>query len=804
MTAAARHRLALTASVVSLLVLTVLLASLWFYSRLRASLPRLDGIVLLPGISSTVTVTRDANGVPTLNGASRVDLARALGYLHAQDRFFQMDLLRRQAAGELAELFGADALPLDKAARVHGFRKLAGEVIDRAAPVERELIEAYADGVNAGLADLGDKPFEYIVLRSDPRPWSPEDSVLVIYAMTLTLKDDQGRYEHSLATLRDTFGQAAMDFFAPLMQEGDASLDGSVGSPARIPGPQAIDLRREQPAVSSLRSDDDSRLDMPLAGSNSFALAASRSASGGALLASAMHLTLPVPNTWYRAQLEWAGNRVTGVTLPGLPTIVAGSNSHVAWSFTNAPVDTSDLAIVQVFSSELSGLYWIGRDLVPVERRHETILVKGDDPVEIDIPWTVWGPIVGKDATTRPLALHWIAHNPEATDLTLGRLETAPDVDTALSIARRAGIPAQNFLVAGSDGRIAWAIAGRLPDRSGFDGRVPVSWSYGDRTWQGLLSPEEVPAVLDPTEGQLWTANNRILGGDALSILGDGGYGRPARARQIENALSGLRGAQPADLLRIQLDDRALFLSRWRELMLSILGPENVSSSRSRQALRAEIERWDGRASVGSTSYRIVRDWRRAVARLALDPIFARCFEIDSGFSWGDFDYEPALWAIVSEKPPHLLSPRFGSWETLLLAAADEVSNSLASIGLTPAQATWGRRNTLQMVHPLAAALPSIISDRLGMPAEELPGDNDMPRVQGPDFGASERFVVSPGHEEDGISQMPGGQSGHPLSPFFRAGHETWVRGEPAPFLPGPATHTLAFRPPGPVRRGSE
>ena len=215
MTPAVAKRFRLLASALSVLLLVGALAAGGFYFRIRASLPRLDGATTVAGLGAPVTVERDAQGVPTLRGQSRADVSRALGWLHAQERFFQMDLLRRSSAGELAELFGKAALPRDRATRMHGFRKLAQRVLAQLSPAERTQLDAYTAGVNAGLAALGDKPFEYLVLRTTPQPWRPEDSILVVYAMTLDLQDEVGLHEQTLMTLRDKLGDEAVAFFAP-------------------------------------------------------------------------------------------------------------------------------------------------------------------------------------------------------------------------------------------------------------------------------------------------------------------------------------------------------------------------------------------------------------------------------------------------------------------------------------------------------------------------------------------------------------------------------------------------------------
>lgn len=788
------------ASIVSVLVLLAALAAAWFYFQLRASRPQLDGAAPLPGLQAAVSVERDALGIPIVRGGSRADVARALGYLHAQDRFFQMDLLRRSAAGELAALFGPRALPADQAVRVHGFRPIARQSLALDTSANRQLIEAYTAGVNAGLAALGQVPFEYLVLRADPQPWQPEDSYLVIHAMALSLQDSSGSYERTLTLLRDTYDPTVAAFFAPLLTPADAALDGSTAPLPPIPPPAKIDLRRRAAAPVTSRGGAEF---LP-AGSNAFALAGSRTASGAALLANDMHLRLGVPNTWYRATLVWPASaepaagksmqQVTGFTLPGTPGVVVGSNGHIAWGFTDALADTSDVVVIEPNIIDRS-LYKRGEENIEFGRRTEVIEVKGGQPVSLEVQTTVWGPVIGTGEKNRPLAYRWIMHEPGAVNYALLGLESATTVDAAVALAHVSGIPAQNLVVADAAGSIAWTIAGHLPKRVGYSGRFPVAWTYGDRYWEGFLPPAEVPVIRQPASGQIWTANARPVGDAALAVLGDGGYEKPPRAAQIRDALTPLAQAKPRDLLAIQLDDRALFLGPWQELLLRTLTPEIVAQKKSRAALRAQVEKWEGRASVDSVSYRLVRSFRDQVADLVLDPIFAPCIERNGQFNWRKFNYEEPLQALLRDKPAHLLNPTFTRWDDLLVAAADAVVTDLEQTGEPLAQATWGRVNTSLIQHPLSRAFPRWLTGWLDMPAEPLPGDSNMPRWQSQSFGATQRMVVSPGREAEGITHMPGGQSGHPLSPYYRAGHEAWMKGEPTPFLPGPVRHTLTLKP---------
>lgn len=800
----AAKRLRLLASAVSVLLVLAVLVAGWLYWRIRSSLPQLEGTVARSGVSARVTVARDAAGVPTIRGENRADVARALGWLHAQERFFQMDLLRRSAAGELAELFGRRAVARDKANRIHRFRQVAQESLRQASAQERTVIEAYTAGVNAGLAALGAPPFEYTVLRATPRPWTGEDTFLVAFAMWLDLQDETAGYERSLKALRDTLGEPAVALFAPIVTPDDAALDGSRAPLAPIPGPRVVNLRnRRSAALPPLSAEAyaafSASVDPVTPGSNALALTGNRTAgSGGALLASDMHLSHGVPNIWYRSVLEYGGRRVAGVTLPGVPVVVVGSNGDVAWGFTVAYADTVDLVEVGVNSISRQLYTAPGHDsLIQMEKVKEIIRVKGDDPVALEFSTTVWGPLVGTSDYERPLALRWVAHDPQATNLGLLALEEARTVDDAVAVAHRAGVPTLNLTVADRRGDIAWTIAGRVPKRIGFDGRQPVSWSFGDRKWDGYLTGAEIPVVRgaeSAVPGAIWSANQRHVGGEALARLGDGAYRRAARAAQLRDRLQPLQQAKPQDLLALQLDDRALFLERWHTLLLRTLTPAASAGNASRLALRAAVEKWEGRASPDAVSYRLTREFRIAVLGQLLRPLFAPCVEEYPDFDWREFQIEPAVWALLEQRPEHFLPQPFAKWDDLLLAACDDVSRALEQQGVAPAKATWGAYNTVRIRHPFSSSL-SWLAPWLDMPALPLPGGDDLPRAQSRTNGASERLVVSPGREHEGLFHMPGGQSGHPLSPYYRAGFDAWARGDPTPLLPGPATHTLTLQP---------
>lgn len=786
----------------ALSALTALLAlALWW--ALRASLPTLDGTQPLAGLKATATIERDADGVPTVHAQDRTDLAHALGFLHAQDRFFQMDLARRQAAGELSGLFGPAAVDKDQEARQHGFRRRATGVVERMTPEQRSFLDAYVEGVNDGLGALGARPWEYLALRTTPRLWTCEDSVLVIDAIAMTQEND-GSDERSRLAIQQTYGDEVLAFLCPVLPAQSAALDGSAAPAPPVPGAAHFTPRPLAPGeaapVPMLAMDAAPLNPDELPGSNAFALAGTRTASGRALVANDPHLRLAVPNIWYRTSLVLPDRTVTGATLPGVPAVVVGSNGDIAWAFTNGLIDTCDLVVVEVDPTDPTR-YRVpdSSGWEPFEVMHESIPVRGRAPEPCEVLMTRWGPLVTRPGKGGPVyARHWSEYEPSGINAEMTGLMDARTLDEAIAQAHRAGIHPQNLIVGDRAGNVAWTIIGQVPRRVGFDGRTPQSWADGKCRWDGFLSPDEVPVIRNPANGQLWSANNRAVGGEALSRLGDGDYVDPARAAQLRDRLSALAGraAQPVDELAIQLDDEARYLIRWRELLLGVLTDEAVAGQAPLEELRKIVRGWDGHASVDGAGYRLVREFRRAVTAVVMDPLFAPVKQRDPEAEPGAYVQQP-LWSILDARPAHLLPPGAASWDSLLLGAARTTADpsKYTPGGPSLADCTWGRRNALAMNHPLSRGLPAFVGRWFGMPAQPLPGDSNLPRVQSPNFGASLRMVVSPGQEDAGIYEQPGGPSGHALSPFYRTGHGNWAEGCPSSFLPGPASHRLELRP---------
>jgi penicillin amidase len=566
--------------------------------------------------------------------------------------------------------------------------------------------------------------------------------------------------------------------------------------------PQARNCEANADRRASLTADEEAAI----VGSNNWAVDGAHSASGRAIVANDMHLAIGVPNIWYRASMALPDPaeplktlRLTGVTLPGLPVIVVGSNGHVAWGFTNTGGDWSDLVRIEADPRDPS------RYLTPDGPRlfdlgEESVAVKDEAPRTVAVRGTIWGPIVWKDTAGREYAQRWIAHDPALLATDLDRPERTRTVDEMLTAFAGLGLPNQNLATADTTGRIAWTVGGAIPKRRGLDGFTPESWADGSRGWDGYLDPIDFPRIVDPAAGRIWTANAPVVDGPALSTIGDGGYADGIRARIIRDRLLEIAKATPQQMLDVQLDNTALFLERWRSVALDVLGGPAAGSPADRQAARREFRRllettWTGRASSDSEAYRLTRTFRLQVVRRVLTFLTAPAVARDPSFDYTRaMRTEGPVWALVAARPMHLLDPEFRNWDDLMLASVDAAIDELTEGGRPLAGRTWGEFNRAQIQHPLASAVPQL-RRWLNMPEDPLPGDAYTPRAHAPRTGPSERMVVSPGDEEHGILHMPTGQSAHPLSPYFGTMHRAWVDGDAVPFLPGPAAHTLTLTP---------
>jgi penicillin G amidase len=764
---------------------------------LRASLAQLEGQHATTAVSSTVTVDRDALGIPTITGRNRNDLVYATGYLHAQERFFQMDLLRRSGAGELAELIGPRALGADRRNRLHRFRARAHAAVDDLPPDQRQILEKYSKGVNDGLSGLSGRPFEYWLLQATPAPWKPEDSLLAIYAMYFDLQRGEILNILSRGLLRELQPTPMVTFLLPRVTYWDAPLEHAKGPGTALPTPPVATPGWFRSSASPRQAAADW---FQIPGSNSWAVSKTHGVRNVAIVANDMHLGLRLPNIWYRLSLAYPdarghARRITGASLPGTPAVVVGSNGRVAWAFTNHFGGGLDLIELDRVASD-NTRYAVSGGTEKARVFAERIMVKGEKPVELVVLETKWGPIleVGK----RSYAVRWIAHDRPAVNLTLMRMEDADDVSAALSVGQASGIPSQNIIAGDVAGNIGWSIAGRLPRRTKSDDGFPVA-AARYRPWSGHLAPHEHPSRVNPRLGRLWSANNRHLLGPDSEKIGDASRDMGARASQIRDALLARERFDEQALSAIQFDTKASWAEYWRRLMLESLDPAALAGHAERAELKRLLEQWNGRADVDAAGYLLVRSFYWSLYDAWFGGLNDQFYKSDIGTSdgYGGVGYHLASFAVpvvmeaIARQREWIPAP-FSDWKTFMLDRVDEVIKRSTKNGTSLSQARWGDANRATIAHPFASLIPGL-EGWLSAPPDALPGDVHMPLINRRGFGASQRMVVTPGQEESGLFQMPGGQSGHPLSPFFLAGHDAWVKGEPSPFLPGPSRYRFVI-----------
>ncbi|MEQ1816231.1 MAG: penicillin acylase family protein, partial [Nitrosomonas sp.] len=698
---------------------------------LRGSLPQYDGETVLPGLSATVFVDRDALGSVTITGENRLDLTVAMGYIHAQERFFEMDLMRRQAAGELSELFGTTTLTHDRKARQFRMRARAAAVLNQLPAEQRQLLDAYQLGVNKGISTLTVRPFPYLLTQTRPIAWRNEDSILVIYAMFFTLNESNIYRELKLSKMRAAFSDPVYQFLTMHAGNWDAPLS---DEPFVLPGlPSVEDINLQILDEHLFKDDHISTEQTP--GSNSFAVSGTL-AGGSAMVANDMHLTLRVPNLWFRSRLIYPSaaspgqlHDITGISLPGVPSIVIGSNRHIAWSFTNSYGDFSDW--VRINFDENDKTHYLGSTgWQSIRNFQETIRIRNAPAEILNISETEWGPIMAKDHDKTPLALVWTALNPEAINLKLIELEHINTAEQAVKIAQLAGIPVQNFIVGDRSGNISWTLAGRIPARSGnYDPQIPSDWTNPNTGWSGWLDSEQYPLITNPASHRLWSANSRTVAGNQLELIGNGGYDLGARATQIRDSLFTREQFIVEDLLAIQLDHRALLLSKWYQLLTAILDSADNALPWVSDMKRA-LKDWDGHASSNSIAYRAVRAYRYEVIKTVLDGFAAHVRQNDAEFKLPRLSQaESIAWQLIEQQPQHLLPAIYKKWEDLLYLSAQRIAEQMQQDGGIT-ERNWGEVNAARIRHPLSQKLPAWISRWLDMPGDFLPGDHNMPRVQ--------------------------------------------------------------------------
>lgn len=763
-------------------------------------------VSVIPTLAAEVEIDLDAVEIPTITASSIEDLARAQGWLHARERFLQMDLARREAAGELWEIVPAakardlETLPLQ-------LREVARRALATLPSSHRALLERYAEGVNARLAEA--VPFEYGMLKIKPAPWHAEDSLLVQLGMARYL-DSSTQADRTRTPLLKALPPDVVAFLTSSAGRLDRSIDGSAlpVAPA-IPSADQIDLRNNAADKPATKTSSDPRRPTALddagtalahrtidrdmvPGSNAFAVAGTRTKDGRAIVANDMHLMLTAPGIWYRVHLEWPEHRLEGLSLPGVPLIVQGTNGHVAWAFTNLTADLADLVIVERDPND-PAKYLTREGTEPFATRTVSI-GSGGAAEEITLRSTFYGPIVETRPDGTMLALRWASLQEGGLDCGLFSLAGARTLESALDVARHWKGPPQNFLVATRDGRIGWTIAGALPKR---DAPTPgiVSWRMAPM-WRGVLDAGAKPTIMDPPSGILTSANQLSIApaGPLAAVLGaDEAHGD--RAYRIAELLASRHDWSEADLHVVQLDVLSPRLVRWRDALLAALG-ENSTLPTAAARARETLSAWNGEVTVDASApvlIDVVRQaFRSEIARALAAAGERDSRPIDRRLLAAAIDDE-ALLRILETRREHLFPASDApgdDWSKLaarLLLSAAESSLLPAKDGAEPTFRTRGDVNRAAIRHPAADALGA--AARLAeMPRTPLPGHPTTVRVQTPTFGASQRSVVAPGHPDEAILVTPAGQSGLPTSPHFRSLHRPWQDGKPYPMRPGEAT----------------
>jgi penicillin amidase len=792
----------------SLLALAVLAATagvLWLRAAEKAALPVLDGDVHVAGLSAPVTVRRDAHGVPHIEAATQDDLFVAQGYVTAQDRLWQMDSFRRSSEGELAEVFGPSQLRHDKVQRVLQFRNTARRIYANLSAADRGRLDDYARGVNIFIAEHADTlPAEFRMLHYRPRAWTGEDSLAVGLMLVEGL---DMHFEVKLARER-----IAADLHNPKL-EGDLYPVGSWRD--HPPTGVLLDLSQPHPEPPATEDSDDedertqasaalpaqedlralrASLGLPACtgctpGSNNWVIAGKHTASGKPLLSNDMHLGLTEPDIWFIADLRAPGFHAAGVTMPGVPGVIAGHNEHVAWGFTALYADVQDLYIEKLQGNN----YQAGNESwKPLGVDHEVIHVRGGKDVFLDVQFTDHGPLLNPLFTkeTRPIALKWTLYDPTLNSFPTYQLNVASNWAEFSAALSTWSWPTQNVVYSDDQGHIAYQAVGRVPLRSAGPAGVPIQ--DGAYEWQGYIPFDQMPNAVDPPSGFLATANSRVTTEKSAYPL-TGEWADPYRIERIYKVLQGRNGLTPKDLLAVETDvysevDQEL----GHRLAYAI---DHAAGTDDRLKKAADLMRsWDGRLTADSAAASIVTQTRKALWPLILEPKLGK----DAAeYQWAESNF--AQEEIVMHANPDWLPPGYKDWDALLTQAVRRGMQDGKAPG-DVAKWSYGSWHVVDIEHPLAAYLP-LIGRMAGTGAQPQSGDHTTVKQVDRDFGPSQRFTMDWNNIDGSTENIVLGESGNPLSPYFRDQWNDWYGGTTFafPFTPAGVAaqtrHTLRLLP---------
>ncbi len=776
----------------TLFVLLVLVLAVGGYGYLvaRSALPQLDGQIQAKGLTGTVTVTRDAHGVPTIQAANFDDLFFAQGYVTAQDRLWEMDVIRRAASGELSEILGTETLEFDREQRILGLRAAARKSLEMADARNREFFEAYARGVNAYIDSRRDKlPIEFHLLRYSPKPWSPEDSVVVANQM---VKDLNYHY------FFDALGREKI--LAKLGPELTSDLYVNRSWHDRPPTVMKEDLSQSSSEASD--SDDDDEDDSPdnsvtqqhdfpayaeipgVNGSNNWVVSGAHTVTCKPLLSNDMHLGHQMPSLWYEAHLKSGALDVAGVTLPGMPFVVVGHSQRVAWGFTNVGPTVTDV-FIENFNAQ--GQYQTPKGWLQPEHRAELIHVKGKPDVSVDVKITRHGPIVTElvPGETRQLALRWTLY--DGLRIPFFDVNSAQNWDEFTKAFSQLDAPGQNVVYADVDGNIGYHSTGKVPIRAAGDGSLPVSGSDDAHEWISFIPFDKLPSIYNPPSGIIATANGRITP-DSYPNSVSMEWEAPWRTARIYHVLESGRRFSQADMLALQTDIHSEADQFAAERFVYAIDHSSKASARVKQA--ADLMRsWDGLMQATSAAPTITENATQKLTYLLLQPKLGSGPEngkpADAGLSWRTYSWEMrSVWLenILVHRPKKWLPDNYSNYDDLLTAAVDAAVND-AKTPKDLASWHWGDFNAVMIQHPILGHIP-ILKYWSGPGTNPQSGSGYTVKAVTHFHGPSERFTANLADLDESTLNIVTGQGGNFLSPYYMDQWKYWYEG---------ATFTLPF-----------
>jgi penicillin amidase len=776
-TSSARFALRVVIVLLAVLLIAFLAFDVWFYRAVQAALPQVDGTIHLTGLSQPVIVSRDSLGVPTITAANFNDLFFAQGYVTAQERLWQMDMTRRFASGDLAVILGPDFVATDREQRILRLRQAAEKAAAILEPAQRAHFQAYADGVNAYIAQhVKTLPLEFRFLTYAPHVWTVEDSLLVGLSMTEFL--NHGYYKEELLkekTLAKLGPELTSELFVnsswrdhPPGSEGrsieseppneltpdeeESTPPGKNGvkpSPGKAPAQPARHSSLLLFAEPSLTSAPDARFHP---GSNNWVVSGAHTVTGKPLLSNDMHLDLRLPNTWYEAHLISGDFDVVGVTLPGMPYVIVGHNRNIAWGFTNLGPAVEDVYI-EKFNDK--GEYLTPQGWVQPEHRKEIIRVKGKPEVMVDVVVTRHGPIITElvPGETRQLALKWMIYDPKSSAIPFFNVNSAKNWDEFRAAFSVFGAPGQNVVYADVEGHIGYQATGFVPIRASGDGSVPVPGDTDAYEWTGFIPFDQMPRVFDPPSGIIATANGRVSPDGypyPMSIEWDSPY----RTERIYKLLSQPKKYTPADMLAIETDVVSELDRFCAERFVYAIDHTPKASERAKAA--ADIMRsWDGNMAIDSAAPSIAYYSRGKLNELLLQPKL--------GDDWKGYThwFMGPVWleSVLSHQPLQWLPAGYDNYDELLTAAVEAaISDSMTPKSLN--LWTWGRVHQVDIKHPFWSNFP-ILKRAAGPGPHPLSGDGLTVKQVGKQFGPSERFTANLADLDNSTLNIVDGQSGN-------------------------------------------